>query len=108
VRVGLFSLEKRRLWGHLVVVCHYLKGTYKKAGEELFRRACNDKTRDNGFNLEEGRFRLDRRKKFFEGDGTLEQVAQTSCGCALPASFQVGGFEQPGLVENIPEEWCLN
>ena len=43
----------------------YPKGAYGKAGEQLFIRACNDKMRGNGFKLEEGRFRLDIRKKFF-------------------------------------------
>ena len=44
-----------------------LKGAYRIAGEELFIRAGSDKTRTrgNGFKLEEGRFRLDIRKKFF-------------------------------------------
>jgi len=40
-----FSLEKRRLWGNLRAAFQYLKGTYKKAGEGLFTRACSDKTR---------------------------------------------------------------
>jgi len=40
--------------------------------------------RKNGFKLEEGRFRLDIRKKFF----TLEQVAQRGCGCPHPGSTQ--------------------
>ena len=43
----------------------YLKGAYRKAGEGLFIRACSNRTRGNGFKLEEGRFRLDIRKKFF-------------------------------------------
>jgi len=40
-----------------------------------------------------------------EGGETLEQVAQRSYGCPLPGSVQgqVGwGFEQPGLVEDVP------
>jgi len=40
-------------------------GACKRAGEGLFTRACSDRTRGSGFNLKEGRFRLDVRKKFF-------------------------------------------
>ncbi|KFQ78503.1 hypothetical protein N337_11024, partial [Phoenicopterus ruber ruber] len=63
--LGLFSLEKKRLTGDLIVAFQYLKGAYKKDGEKLFRRACCDRTRGNGFKLKEGRYRLDIRKKFF-------------------------------------------
>ena len=43
----------------------YLKGAYRKAEEGHFIRACSNRMRGNGFKLEEGRFRLDVRKKFF-------------------------------------------
>jgi len=60
-----FILEKRRLWGHLVADFQCLKGAYKKHGDKPFSRSCSDRTRSNGFELQEGRFRLNIRKKFF-------------------------------------------
>jgi len=48
-----------------IVAFLYLKGSYRKGGENLFSRACCDRTRSNGFKLREGRFRLDMRKNFF-------------------------------------------
>jgi len=105
--LGLFSLEKRRLWGDLIGAFQYLKGACKKAGEGPFTRACSDRTWGNGFKLKEGsRFRLDIGEILYDECGeALEQVAQRSHGCPLPGSVQaqVGlSFAQPGLVEVVP------
>jgi len=62
--LGLFSLEKRRLWGDLLAAFLYLKGAYRKDGEGLFTKVC-DRTRGNSFKLKECRFTLGIRKKFF-------------------------------------------
>jgi len=57
--LGLFSLEKRRVWGSLIAAFQYLKAAHRKDGENSFSKAYCDKTRSNGFKLKEGRFRLD-------------------------------------------------
>ena len=64
-KLVLFILEKRRLWGELRAVFHYLKGDYKKEGDKLFNSVCYDRTRGNGFKLKEWSFRLAIRKKSF-------------------------------------------
>ena len=61
--LGLFSLEKRRLWGDLISTFQYLKEADRNDGERL--RAGSDRVRGSDFSLEVGRFRLDIKKKIF-------------------------------------------
>jgi len=48
----------------LLAAFQYLKGAYRKDGENIFSGAC-DRAKNNGFKLQKGRFRLDIRKTFF-------------------------------------------
>jgi len=57
---GLFSLEKRRLWGDLLAALQYVKRAYRKDGENIGLVAIGQ-----GVKLKEGRLRLDTRKTFF-------------------------------------------
>ena len=52
--LGLFSLEKRMLWGDLIAAFQYLKGAYKQEGNQLFERVDNSRTRGNYLKLREG------------------------------------------------------
>jgi len=65
--LGLFSLEKRRLQGDIIAAFWYLKGKLVPTGKlgMDFIRAYSNRTRGNGFEQEESRFRLDIRNKFF-------------------------------------------
>jgi len=64
-RVGAVQPEKRRLRGDLIAAFHYVNGAFKKDGENIFSRACCDRTRSYGFKLRKGRFRLYIWKAFF-------------------------------------------
>lgn len=61
----------------------------------------------NGFNLKEGRFKLDiKNKSFMMRMVELGQVAQRDGGCLIPGNIQCQtrwDSEQPGLVEDVPD-----
>ena len=63
--LGLFSMKKFRFQGDLIAAFQYLKGLYKQDAEWLLRCSDSYRTRDNGFKLKEGRFRVDVKVKFF-------------------------------------------
>uniref|UniRef100_A0A8C3BXM4 Reverse transcriptase domain-containing protein n=1 Tax=Cairina moschata TaxID=8855 RepID=A0A8C3BXM4_CAIMO len=63
--LGLFSMEKRRLRGHLIVVYKFLVRGSGRAGADLFFVISSDRICGNSVKLRQGKFRLDIRKRFF-------------------------------------------
>jgi len=103
--LGLFSLEKRRLWGDLRAAFQYLTGNDRKEGDRLFSWICSDGTNGNGFKLKKGRFRLDIRKKSF----TLRMVRHWNrlprdvVDAPSPETFKARLDQALG---NLMELWC--
>ena len=106
-KLGILSLEKRRLQEDLTVALQYLKEAYRKAGEGLFIRTSSDMTGGNGFKLEEDRFRLHIRKALFivMVVRCWNRLPSEAVDAPLPGSTQgqaEWGFGQPDLVEGVP------
>jgi len=97
--LGLFSLEKRRIWGELNNVYTYLRGGYKEPGSLwCLSLASGDRTRGNGQKLKHRRFPLNIRKYFFhcEVNQALAQVARGGCGVSMLGDIQKSSGHHPG------------
>ena len=83
--LGLFNLERRRLWGDLVVACQNLAGS--TVGRDSIVKYSNQ-TRN--FKLRNGRVRFGIRETFFHHDGgeALVQAVYRNCGCPIPRGVQ--------------------
>uniref|UniRef100_A0A6I8QAX7 Reverse transcriptase domain-containing protein n=1 Tax=Xenopus tropicalis TaxID=8364 RepID=A0A6I8QAX7_XENTR len=64
-RLGLFSLEKRRLRGDMITLYKYIRGDYRQLGDVLFSHKNNQRTRGHPYRLEEQSFHLKQRRWFF-------------------------------------------
>jgi len=84
----------------------YLEYGFKKDEGKLFSRACCGSTRGSHFKQKEGRFRLDRRKKFFMMRVVKHwnRLPREVVGAPSPVTFKVrlvGGWWQADLFEDI-------
>ena len=82
--IQLFSMQELRFLGGKALErthCNFLV-LNKQERDWLCIQSNSDRTRANGFKLEEGTFRLDTRKNFFNSDGseTLAQLPREAVG----------------------------
>jgi len=64
-QLGLFSLEQRRLRLDLIAVCSFLKRGSGGGGAILLSLVTSNSTQGHGMKLNQGKFRLQVRKRFF-------------------------------------------
>ena len=106
-KLGLFSLEKRRLQGDLIVAFQYLKGAYKQEGKWLFTRVDSDRIRGNDFKMRQRSLRLDMRRKVFtqrvvtHWNRLPKEVVDAPSLEAFKARLDVA-LGQPGIMAGDP------
>ncbi|KAE8591668.1 hypothetical protein XENTR_v10018537 [Xenopus tropicalis] len=64
-KLGLFTLEKRRLRGDMITMYKYIRGSYNNLSNVLFTSRSFQRTQGHPLCLEEGRFHVNIRKGFF-------------------------------------------
>ena len=76
----MLSLEKAQ---DLTEAFPHLREAEKKVGQGLLAKAYSDRTRMDAFNLEEGMFRLDFRKKLFAVSVVRQWIMLPGVGASL-------------------------
>ena len=84
------SLERRRLRGDLVALCGFPRRGSGEGGAELFSLGSGDRTRGNGSELRQRRFRLDVRKHSFAArvDKHWRRLPRRVVDAPSPAAFE--------------------
>jgi len=74
----------RKLRKDLTEAFQYLKGAFKQEGYTHFTWSDSDRRRENGFNVNVGRFKLDVRKKYSKGWGNTGRDCPEKLGMSHP------------------------